>query len=197
MLYPADGTSAVALTEEMARLEGISYLRTTREATPALYGADEAFPVGGSKTLVATDHDDVTLVGAGVTLHECLAAHDLLGAEGITARVIDCYSVKPIDARHAPARARRHRARSSSSRTTGSRAAWATRCSMRSRRRARSTAASRSSASRDMPGSATPEELRAWAGIDAAAIARRPARRWCAAIRRCASASAVGMPPNA
>ena len=79
MLYPADGTSAVALTEEMARLEGISYIRTTRESTPALYKADEAFPVGGSKTLVATDHDDVTLVGAGVTLHECLAAHDILG----------------------------------------------------------------------------------------------------------------------
>ncbi len=97
VLYPSDGTSAVALTEAMARLSGISYLRTTREATPALYTASDTFPVGGSKTLVSTDHDDVTLVGAGITVHECLAAHDTLGADGITARVLDCYSVKPID----------------------------------------------------------------------------------------------------
>ena len=98
VLYPADGVSTVALVEAMARLEGISYIRTTREATAPLYPADEAFPVGGSKTLAATDHDDVTLVGAGITLHTCLAAHDILGADGITARVLDCYSVKPIDA---------------------------------------------------------------------------------------------------
>ena len=98
VLYPADGVSTVALVEAMARLEGISYIRTTREATAPLYPPDEAFPIGGSKTLAATDHDDVTLVGAGITLHDCLAAHDILGADGITARVLDCYSVKPIDA---------------------------------------------------------------------------------------------------
>ena len=106
MLYPADGTSTVALLERMASLEGISYLRTTREATPVLYGADEAFPIGGSKTLASSDHDDVTLVGAGITLHECLAARDLLDADGVTARVLDCYCVKPIDAADAALGAR-------------------------------------------------------------------------------------------
>ena len=99
VLYPADGNDAVAARRaRCATSTGISYLRTTREATPALYGADEAFPVGGSKTLASSDHDDVTLVGAGITLHECLAAADLLAADGVTARVLDCYSVKPIDA---------------------------------------------------------------------------------------------------
>jgi transketolase len=96
VLYPADGNSTVALTRAMAELDGISYLRSTRESTPRLYGPDEAFPVGGSKRL--GDGNDVTLVGAGVTLHQCLEARDALAAEGIEARVLDCYSVKPIDA---------------------------------------------------------------------------------------------------
>jgi transketolase len=62
-----------------------------------LYGADEAFSVGGSKVLRCTENDDVTLVGAGVTLHEALRAADLLSEHGVHARVIDCYSIKPID----------------------------------------------------------------------------------------------------
>ena len=95
VLYPCDGNSTVALTRTMADLDGISYLRTTRETTPRLYGPDEAFPIGGSKRVA--DGGDVTLVGAGVTLQACLEAHDALASEGITARVIDCYSVKPID----------------------------------------------------------------------------------------------------
>jgi transketolase len=172
VLYPADGTSAVALTEEMARLEGISYIRTTRESTPALYKADEAFPVGGSKTLVATDHDDVTLVGAGVTLHECLAAHDILGAEGITARVIDCYSVKPID-------------RDTLRRSLGDTGAIVVAEDHRIEGglgdavldALAETGALHGRVAKlgvtDIPGSATAEQLRAWAGIDAAAIAQR------------------------
>jgi len=96
VLYPSDGTSTVALTTAMLDLEGISYLRTTREATPVLYDIGEAFPIGGSKTLA--DGDDVTLVGAGITVHGCLGARALLAEEGVTARVLDCYSVKPIDA---------------------------------------------------------------------------------------------------
>ncbi|MGW7079944.1 transketolase [Streptomyces sp. NPDC054866] len=98
VLYPSDATSATALTAAMADLDGISYLRTTRGAYPVLYAGDESFPVGGSKTLRRGDDDQVTLIGAGVTLHECLAAADDLAAAGVRARVIDAYSVKPIDA---------------------------------------------------------------------------------------------------
>ncbi|MFD4942382.1 transketolase [Streptomyces sp. NPDC058409] len=97
VLYPSDATSAAALTAAMAYLDGISYLRTTRGAYPVLYAPDETFPVGGSKTLRASDSDKVTLIGAGVTLHECLAAADRLAAENIPVRVVDLYSVKPLD----------------------------------------------------------------------------------------------------
>ncbi|HEY2509060.1 MAG TPA: transketolase [Streptosporangiaceae bacterium] len=97
VLYPSDGTSAVALVAAMADLDGVSYMRTTRGAYPVLYPAGEPFPVGGSKVLRSSDGDQVTLIGAGVTLHECLAAFDSLAADGIAARVIDLYSVKPAD----------------------------------------------------------------------------------------------------
>ncbi|MEV0746030.1 transketolase [Streptomyces sp. NPDC050273] len=99
VLYPSDATSAAALTAAMADIEGISYLRTTRGAYPVLYSEDETFAPGGSKTLRGGgDGDRVTLIGAGVTLHECLAAAEELAADGIPARVIDLYSVKPLDA---------------------------------------------------------------------------------------------------
>lgn len=98
VLYPSDGNSTARLTDEMYAQNGIVYMRTTREATPILYGPDESFPVGGSKTLRSSTNDRVTLVGAGVTLHESLKAADALASEGIAARVIDLYSVKPIDA---------------------------------------------------------------------------------------------------
>jgi transketolase len=96
VLYPSDGNSTAKLVAEMAECEGIVFLRTTRAATPVLYGADEEFPIGGSR--VVRDGDDVTLVGAGITLHEALKAADALADEGVSARVIDLYSVKPIDA---------------------------------------------------------------------------------------------------
>jgi transketolase len=98
VLYPADGPSTAALTEAMADLNGIAFMRTTREKTPVLYGSDESFPVGGSKLHGAGADDRVTLVGAGVTLFECLKAVETLAGDGIPARVIDCYSIKPIDA---------------------------------------------------------------------------------------------------
>ncbi len=98
VLYPSDATSAAALVAAMADQDGISYMRTTRGAYPVLYDSGEQFPVGGAKVLRSTDHDQVTLVGAGVTLHECLTAADQLHGDGIAARVIDLYSVKPIDA---------------------------------------------------------------------------------------------------
>jgi transketolase len=97
VLYPADATSTAALVDAMAATPGISYLRTTRGAYPVLYAEGETFPIGGSKVLRRSDHDDVTLVGAGVTLHACLRAADILRDAGIRARVIDCYSIKPID----------------------------------------------------------------------------------------------------
>jgi transketolase len=97
VLYPADATSTAALVAQMADLPGISYLRTTRSGTPVLYGADEEFSVGGAKVLRRSDEDQVALVGAGVTLYEALKAADALAEAGISARVVDAYSVKPID----------------------------------------------------------------------------------------------------
>jgi transketolase len=97
VLYPSDGTSTAALVGEMAARPGVSYLRTTRGAYPVLYDTTETFPIGGSKVLRSSQRDVVTLIGAGVTLHECLAAADRLAAADIHARVIDLYSVKPID----------------------------------------------------------------------------------------------------
>ena len=82
VLYPSDATSTAALVQAMADLEGISYMRTTRGAYPVLYDAGESFPVGGSKVLRSADDDQVTLVGAGVTLHACLAAADQLRGGG-------------------------------------------------------------------------------------------------------------------
>jgi transketolase len=98
VLYPSDGNQTAKLVRAMADLDGISYLRTTRGDTPVIYEPDEEFPVGGSKTLRAPDDEDVTIIAAGITLPEALEAADTLGSEGISARVIDCYSVKPIDA---------------------------------------------------------------------------------------------------
>jgi transketolase len=98
VLYPCDANQTVALVEQMADRSGISYLRTTRAATPVIYEADDAFPIGGSKLLRSSDEDDVTIVAAGITVPEALEAADTLEADGIRARLIDAYSVKPIDA---------------------------------------------------------------------------------------------------
>jgi transketolase len=98
VLYPSDGNQAVQLLDAMREHRGISYMRTTREATPVLYGPDETFEIGGSHTVRSSGEDSVTLIGAGITLRECLAAADELAAKGIAARVIDLYSVKPVDA---------------------------------------------------------------------------------------------------
>ena len=97
VLYPCDANQTAKLVAAMAEREGISYLRTTRAATPVIYEASEDFPVGGSRIVRSTDEDDVTIVAAGITVHEALSASQTLAGEGISARVIDCYSVKPID----------------------------------------------------------------------------------------------------
>jgi transketolase len=171
VLCPADGPSTIGLVTAMCDLPGISYVRTTREATPILYAEDQAFPIGGSKTLASTEHDAVTLIGAGITVHTCLAAHDQLGSEGISSRVIDCYSVKPIDA--ATLRTalddtdllvvvEDHRIEGG----LGDAVLDALAATGPLHGRVIKLAVT------DMPGSASPEELRAWAGIDADGIVR-------------------------
>lgn len=95
VLYPSDGNQTAKLVAAMADLDGISFMRTTRGNTAVIYGSDEEFPVGGSK--VVREGDDVTIIGAGITLHEALKAADALAKEDVSARVIDLYSVKPID----------------------------------------------------------------------------------------------------
>jgi transketolase len=97
VLYPSDANQAAQLVVAMADLEGISFLRTTRANTPVIYGPDEKFPVGGLRVVRSSEDDEVTIVGAGITLHEALKAADALAEEGVNARVIDLYSVKPID----------------------------------------------------------------------------------------------------
>ncbi len=97
VLYPCDGYSTEACVEAMARHKGISYLRTTRPATPLLYGKGEKFPIGGSKVLRKSRDDRAAVIAAGISVHEALKAYDALMREGISIRVIDAYSVQPID----------------------------------------------------------------------------------------------------
>jgi transketolase len=97
VLYPADGVATEACVQLAATYRGMVYIRTTRAKTPALYGADEAFAIGGAKVVRAGEHDRLTVVAAGITLHEALAAADELAGAGIAVRVVDLYSVKPLD----------------------------------------------------------------------------------------------------
>ena len=98
VLYPSDANQAVQLLDAMREHRSVSYLRTTREATPVLYGPDEKFEIGGSHTVRSSDEDAITLIAAGITLRECLVAVETLAEKGVTARVIDLYSIKPVDA---------------------------------------------------------------------------------------------------
>jgi transketolase len=97
VLYPSDANQTAKLVEAMADLDGIVYLRTTRAATPVIYGAGDEFQAGGSTVIRSSEDDEVTIVAAGITLHEALTAADTLADEGLSARVIDLYSVKPVD----------------------------------------------------------------------------------------------------
>ena len=98
ILYPADAVSAEQLTREALKANGIVYIRTTRPKTPVIYPNEEAFALGGSKVLRRSDYDRLTIVGAGITVHEALTAYDSLKRNGIKVRVIDAYSVRPLDA---------------------------------------------------------------------------------------------------
>ena len=97
VLYPSDAISTEKLVEEAAKHHGIVYMRTTRKDTPILYKNDEEFHIGGSKIVRKSDNDRLTVIAAGITLHEALAAYEALKKEGVFIRVIDLYSIKPID----------------------------------------------------------------------------------------------------
>jgi transketolase len=97
ILYPCDAVSAARLTELGVLTEGIVYLRTTRSKTPVIYGASETFELGGSKTLAASNDDRLTLVAAGITVHIALEAQRQLAELAVPVRVIDAYSVEPLD----------------------------------------------------------------------------------------------------
>jgi transketolase len=98
VLYPCDANQMSQLLALMADQKGISYLRSTRAVLPVIYDADERFRIGGSKLVQASEADDVTIIGAGITVHEAMRAAELLARDHLRARVVDCYSVKPIDA---------------------------------------------------------------------------------------------------
>ena len=97
VLYPSDPNQTAKLVDSMSHVAGISYLRTTREKLDVLYPLSESFPIGGSKVVRSSANDQITVVAAGITLHEALKAHGTLQAGGINIRVIDLYSVKPVD----------------------------------------------------------------------------------------------------
>jgi transketolase len=97
VLYPADGVATDACVQLAASYQGLVYIRTTRMKTDAVYAADEAFAIGGLKVVRARDGDRLTIVGAGITLHEALAAADELAAKGTLVRVVDLYCLKPLD----------------------------------------------------------------------------------------------------
>ncbi|NYI93780.1 transketolase [Streptomonospora nanhaiensis] len=168
VLHPCDANSTARLTAGMAEHRGVSYLRTLRGETPVLYGPDEGFHIGGSKVLRSSAQDRATVVAAGATVHEALRAADALAADGIAVRVIDAYSIKPVDAATLRAAARE------TGRVVTVEDHWPegglgdavldvfadTRTMPRTMKLAVS----------GMPASATPEEQRREAGIDAGAI---------------------------
>jgi transketolase len=168
VLAPSDANQTAQLVAAMADRPGVVYLRTTRGATPVIHGPDELFPIGGSRVVRSSAADEVTVVAAGITVHEAIAAADELARTGIGVRVVDCYSIKPIDAATLVAAAREtgrivtvedHRPEGGlgeavlAALADGGATARVVRLAVRT-----------------MPGSATPAEQLADAGIDAAAI---------------------------
>jgi transketolase len=97
VLYPADAVATERLVETMSRKTGMQYIRLTRPKAPVLYDGKEEFPIGGSKIVRATKNDVATVIAAGITVSEALKAHEILAGEGIAIRILDAYSVKPID----------------------------------------------------------------------------------------------------
>ena len=173
VLYPADGNSTAQLVSEMVDLPGVAFIRTTREKTPVLYEKSKEgdFPIGGSKVLRHSKDDRVTIVGAGVTVFEAVKAHDKLTEKGIAARVIDAYSVKPID------RKTLRRALDDTGLIVVAEDHWVDGGLGDAVLEALADGGTELSgrviklAVTEIPGSGTPEELRDWAGISADKIA--------------------------
>jgi transketolase len=170
VLYPSDANQTAKLVEAMADLDGIVFLRTTRANTPVIYEPGDEFPVGGSTVVRSSDNDEVTLIGAGITLHEALKAADALAEDGISARVIDLYSVKPVDVETL-----RVAAEATGGRFVVAEDHWPEGALAEAVLAAFADSDDRPRvvhlAVRDMPGSGTPAELLAAAGIDADHIA--------------------------
>ena len=184
VLYPSDANQAAQLVAQMADRDGIVYLRTTREATPVIYDPDESFAIGGSRVVRSSESDDVAIVAAGITVHEALKAALSLEEDGTAARVIDLYSVKPIDA------ATLHKAAADTGRLIVVEDHWAEGgvgdavlqvfADTDERPRIVTLAVT------EMPASGTPAELLGAAGIDAdhiAAAARRLVAQTASAVR--------------
>ena len=169
VLYPSDAVSAERLVEAAARHHGMVYIRTTRMKTPILYENSDSFVIGGSKVLRQGDSDRFTLVAAGVTLQESLRAYDELMKDNIAVRVIDLYSIKPVDEAALKSAARSTKAiivveDHSPEGGMGE----AVRSAL-----AGSTTPVYSLAVRKLPRSGKPEELLEFEGISAAAIVRK------------------------
>lgn len=168
VLYPADAVSTAKLVALMANYhEGVSYLRTTRGATPVIYDEKREFKLGGLQVLRQSAQDVACIVAAGVTLFEALKAHDMLAREGIAISVVDCYSIKPlpVDALRACAqKAGRVITVEDHYAAGGLGEAVATALS--------GTAPVTCLAVTKLPRSGTPEELRSYEEIDAAAIVK-------------------------
>jgi transketolase len=98
VLHPCDANQTAKLVAQMAQREGICFLRTLRPSTPVIYAPDEEFPIGGSKVVRSSGDDRVTVVAAGITVHNAIEACERLREEGLAVRLIDAYSIKPIDA---------------------------------------------------------------------------------------------------
>jgi transketolase len=170
VLHPCDANQTAKLVAQLADREGISYLRTLRPATPVLYDADEEFEIGGSRVLRSTEEDDVAIVAAGITVHEALQAAEVLAEDGVAARVIDLYSIKPLDQETLLAAVE-----ATQGRLVTVEDHWAEgglgEAVLAALAEAGETAHVTVLAVREMPSSGKPAELLAEAGIDARAIA--------------------------
>ncbi len=170
VLHPCDGNQTAKLVAQLADIDGIAYLRTLRPATPVLYDPDDEFEIGGSRVLRSSDEDEVAIVAAGITVHEALKAADALAEGGIAARVIDLYSIKPLDSETLFAAAEATQGRLVTAEDHWAEgglgeAVLATFADVDERPRVTMLAV------REMPSSGTPDELLATAGIDAEHIA--------------------------
>ena len=168
VLYPCDANQTAKLLALMSDNSGINYIRTTRQATPVIYGPDDEFEIGGSRVVRDADDARLTIVAAGITLGEALKAADRLAADDIHARVIDLYSVKPLDTATLIDAAR------ATGRVLTVEDHWPEgglgEAVFAALAEAGVPVAARLLAVRGLPGSATPQEELADAGIDAAAI---------------------------